>query len=86
MLVVGDRDQPRADEAFLGHQLQFAGMAEQLRSYEDGDVLDVFTAIAGCLLALEMGVDRHLRDAASTDGVDEVDGCGATFRSNGVQR
>jgi hypothetical protein len=46
----------------------------------------VFTAVARSLLALEMGVDRHLRYAASTDGVDEVDGCGATLCSDGVQR
>lgn len=86
MFVVSECHQFRANESLLRHQLQFAGMAEQLWSDEDGDILDVFTAIAGCLLALEMGVDRHLRDAASTDGVDEVDGSGATFCSDGVQR
>ncbi len=84
--MVSERHQLRADESLLRDQLQFAGMAEQLGCDEDRDVFDVFTAIAGCLLALEMGVDRHLRDAASTDGVDEVDGSGATLCSDGVQR
>lgn len=81
-----ERDQLRADETLLGHQLQLARVADQLRRNEHRDILDVLTSVTGGLLALEMGVDRHLSNASSTDRVDEVDGCSAAFRSDRVQR
>ena len=85
MLVVCDGDEFRPDESLLGHELDLAGVLEELWSEQDRDVFDVFASVARGVLAIEVGVDRHLRDAASTDGVDEVDGCGATFASNGIQ-
>lgn len=84
--MVSQRNQLRTDEAFLCHQLHLAGMAQQLRGQEHGDVFDVFAAVAGGFLAFEIGVDRHLRDGASTDGVDEVDSGGAALRPDDVQR
>lgn len=44
----------------------------------------VNTAIAAGLLSLEIGVDRHLGDAASTDGIDVIDGGGAALRTDGL--
>lgn len=85
VFVVSQRHQFRADDALLGDQLDSACVAQQLRRQEDDDVFDVFSAIAGGVLSFEIGVDRHLRDGASTNGVDEVDGCGAALRSNDIQ-
>ena len=85
VFVVGEGDQLRADDALLRDQLHFAGIADQLRGQQDSHVFDVLTAVAGGVLSFEVGVDRHLRDSASTNGVDEIDGCGATLRSDGVE-
>lgn len=83
---MSERDQLGADEALLGDQLHLARMLEQLWGQEHGDVCDVLTPVAGGVLSIEVGVDRHLRDAASTNGIDEVDGGGAALRPNDVQR
>lgn len=85
VLVVSKRDELGSDETLLGDQLHFAGMTKQLRGQQHRDVFDVLASVAGCVLAIEVGVDRHLRDGASTNGIDEVDGCGATLRSDDVQ-
>ena len=85
VFVVRNCDQFRADEALLGHQLHLAGVANQLRSQQHRDVFDVFTTVAGRVLALHVGVDRHLGDSASTNGIDEVNGSGAALRSDDVQ-
>jgi len=46
----------------------------QLRGDEDLDaVADAMLAVGGEVLALDVGVDRHLSDLASTDGLDEID-------------
>lgn len=77
------RHQLRTDEPLLGDQLDLAGVTQQLGSDQNRDVLDVFTPIAGGLLSFEVGVDRHLGDTASTNGIDEVDGGRAALRSDG---
>jgi len=85
VFVVGERHELGSDETLLGHELHLAGVAEQLWGNQDRDVFDMFTSIARRLLSFEIGVDRHLGDAASTNGVDEVDGCGAALRPDDVQ-
>lgn len=86
VLVVSERHQLGPDESLLGHELHLAGMANQLRCQQHRDVFDVLTSVGSCVLSFEVGVDRHLRDSASTNGVDEVDGGSATLRSDDVQR
>ena len=86
MFVMSESDQLRADDALLGDQLHSAGVAKQFRRQQHRDIFDVFAAIAGRVLSFEVGVDRHLRDSASTNGIDEVDGGRAALRSNDVQR
>ena len=72
--MVSQRHQLRADEPLLGDQLDFRGVSQQLGSDQDDDVVNVFTAVARRVLSIHEGVDRHLSHAASTNGVDEVDG------------
>lgn len=86
MLVVGQGDQFRAYEPLLRHQLDLAGVPEQGRCEQNRDVVDVFTSVSRGFLSLHVGVDRHLGDASSTDGADEVDGCCATLFPYGFQR
>ena len=81
--MVRQRHELCSDEPLLGDELELAGVTQQLGSDQHRDVLDVFTPIAGCLFSFEVGVDRHLGDAASTDGIDEIDGGGAAFCSDG---
>ena len=83
MFVVGQGDQLGANETFLRHELNLAGVAKELRRDEDGDVLDMLSAVASCFLSLHVGVDRHLGNAASTDRVDEIDRGGSSLGSNG---
>ena len=59
-------------------------MTNQLGSEQNGDVIDVLPPVAGCLLSFQIGVDRHLGNAASSDGIDEVDRSGAALRSDQV--
>lgn len=85
VLVMGECHQLRSDDPFLGDQLDLAGMANQPRGEQHGDVIDVLSSVAGGLLSLEMGVDRHLGDAPTRNGVDEVDGGGAALRPDQIE-
>lgn len=86
MLVVGQRDEFRTEQALLRDELHLACVSDEFRCEKHGHVPDVFSSITSGVLPLHVGVDRHLRDAASTNGVDEVDGGGAALRTNDVQR
>ena len=85
VFVVGERDEFRADESLLGHELHLRSVANQLRRQQHRDVFDVLPPVAGGVLSFEIGVDRHLGDSASTNGIDEVDGRGAALRPDDVQ-
>lgn len=85
VFVVSQRHQLRSDDPPFGDQLNSACVAKQLWRQQHDDVFHVFSAVAGGVLAFQVGVDRHLRDGASTNGIDEVDSCGAALRSNDVQ-
>lgn len=60
VFVVSERHQLGADESLLGHELDPAGMANQLRGQKHRDVFDVLASVGGCVLSFEVGVDRHL--------------------------
>jgi hypothetical protein len=86
VLVMSEGHELGSDESLLRDQLEFAGVAEQLGGDQDGHVIDVLSPVTGDLLSVQVGVDRHLGDAASTDGIDEVDGSPASLGPDGFQR
>ncbi len=84
MFVMSQRDQLLADDLALGDQFDLVGELQELGRKEYHDIFVVDSAIPAGVLALEIGVDRHLSDAASTDGVDEIDSGSAALGPNGV--
>ncbi len=86
VFVMGNRHQLRPDKTLLCDKLQFAGLAHQLRSDQDCEIPNVFSTVARSLLAFEVGVDRHLGNAASTNGVDVVNRRRSALRSHHIDR
>jgi len=84
VLVVGNRHKLFARDLSLGYQFNFARKLRQLRSDQNHHAVVFDSAILLCVLALHVGVDRHLRNAASTNCVDEIDGNSAALVSNHI--
>ena len=67
------------NELFLGYQFNPAGIAHQFVGYENCDVVVMDLPVRRRVFSFEVGVDRHLFSAASTNGVDVVHGSGAAL-------
>lgn len=72
VFVVGERDELGADQLLSRHQLDPMCVLDQGRGHEDRDLILLELTVAADVLALEVGVDRHLNAAPSTDRRNEI--------------
>ena len=66
-------DGERLRQPALGDHAHRFGHADERRRDQDLEALVTQLAVGRSVLALDVGVDRHLSDLASTGGPDEVD-------------
>ena len=66
-------DLQRLRQLALGHDSHRVSHTDQSRTNENLETLVAKLAVRRQILALDVGVDRHLSDFASTGGPDEVD-------------
>ncbi len=85
VLVVSHRRQLRAEQLLSGDQLKSAGVLHELVRHQEGDVVVLDAFVRRGVLPFEVGVDRHLFNAASTNGADVVDGGRPAFGTDDVQ-
>lgn len=72
--VAGVDHETLGEQRSLGVDRQFGRPAHQPRRDEQLDVLQRESFVAAEVLALRIGVDRHLGELASADRSDEIDG------------
>lgn len=83
VFVMRHRHELAAEHLFAGDELDLAGELQQARREQHENIFVVNPAVAVGVLSLEVGVDRHLSDAASTDGIDVVDCSSSALGADG---
>lgn len=83
VFVVSHGDELATEHLLASDELNLACELQQARREQHENVLVMNTAVAVGVLSLEVGVDRHLSDAASTDGIDVVDCSSSALGADG---
>ena len=79
MFVVSQQFELLAQHPALDRQSGIVRPLSQRGCYQDGDAILFQAVVRREIFSFEVGVDRHLKFAASTNGRDEVDGDGAAL-------
>jgi hypothetical protein len=80
--VIGENVEALPEQEAMHLDLDAAGPLAELRGDEDLDVVELERLVAAEVLALEVGVDRHLDVAASAEWWDEVQRGATASRSH----
>lgn len=86
MGMTGFNDEPPPEHGAPDVHLEIGGPPRQPLRDEQVDPLELVPLVAAEVLALCVGVDRHLRQLASANGGDEVDGDRPASLAGQVQR